>query len=94
MNEDVEARIREWVALFDEAETRVYWISLSARQMDAAIRMLKVGRPIERPVQTELVHHHYRYQNYFLEATVSHSWGAPPPMGFAQYIMSYIMSVT
>ena len=50
----IEERIKAWVMLFHEAETRAYWTHLSARTLDAAMRMLKVGRPIERPVQTEL----------------------------------------
>lgn len=64
IDEAVEERIREWIVLFNEADTRTYWTSLLARQMDAAMRMLKVGRPIERPVQTELLRLHESYTYY------------------------------
>ena len=75
VDEAVEAHIIEWVALFDEAEARAYWISLSSRQMDTAMRMLKVGHPIERPVQIELTKLYHIYRNYYSDA-----------MGFACYI--------
>ena len=84
----IEERIKAWTILFHEAEARAYWTQLSARTLDAAMRMLKIGRPIERPVQTELTRLYYGYEYYL-------AWGLEDfPMEFVHWVYIHGHSTT